>query len=418
MSITNPSRTNPSRRSHFTGSLYTRADSKGRETYYGHWRTDGQQIKRRIGPKRTPGTRDGLTLGQAETELRRLMAELKPTRQAGDTLTIGELGSRYLAHLDRQARKKATVTAVESILRVWLEPFFGERDLRRIRAEDVQDLIAMMEKGNRPGARQEGDRRYGRPVGVKTLRNYIGTLSALLGFAERKGWLATNVARRIELPQVTRSEDIHFLDVVEVNALVAAAGAGVYEAIDRALYLTAAMTGLRQGELVALRWRDIDWPSARVRVRQNYVLGEFGTPKSKRSTRSVPLADAVAGELDRLFKSGGDHDDDDLVFADPFTAGPLDKAAILRRYRKALKAAKLDEAHRFHDLRHTFGTRMAAAGVPMRTLQEWMGHRDIETTQRYADYAPSAHEAAFVEAAFGDESQMEALAPDSERSTP
>jgi len=44
---------------------------------------------------------------------------------------------------------------------------------------------------------------------------------------------------------------------------------------------------------------------------------------------------------------------------------------------------------------------MAAAGVPMRTLQEWMGHRDIETTQRYADYAPSAHEAAFVEAAFG-----------------
>ena len=57
--------------------------------------------------------------------------------------------------------------------------------------------------------------------------------------------------------------------------------------------------------------------------------------------------------------------------------------------RKALKAAKLDESHRFHDLRHTFGTRMAAAGVPMRTLQEWMGHRDLATTQLYADYAPS-----------------------------
>jgi site-specific recombinase XerD len=47
-------------------------------------------------------------------------------------------------------------------------------------------------------------------------------------------------------------------------------------------------------------------------------------------------------------------------------------------------AAGLDEHHRFHDLRHTFGTAMAAAGVPMRTLQEWMGHRDIQTTQRYA----------------------------------
>jgi integrase len=74
--------------------------------------------------------------------------------------------------------------------------------------------------------------------------------------------------------------------------------------------------------------------------------------------------------------------------------------------------AKLEEAHRFHDLRHTFGTRMAAAGVAMRTLQEWMGHRDIETTQRYADYAPSPHEAALVEAAFGD-AVVDATVPDS-----
>lgn len=68
--------------------------------------------------------------------------------------------------------------------------------------------------------------------------------------------------------------------------------------------------------------------------------------------------------------------------------------------RAALKAAKLDTSHRFHDLRHTFGTQMAAAGVPIRTLQEWMGHRDLATTQIYADYAPSAREADMVAAAF------------------
>jgi integrase len=56
---------------------------------------------------------------------------------------------------------------------------------------------------------------------------------------------------------------------------------------------------------------------------------------------------------------------------------------------------------RFHDLRHTFGTRMAGAGVPMRTLQEFMGHRDIATTMVYADYAPSPHEAQLIERAFG-----------------
>jgi integrase len=60
----------------------------------------------------------------------------------------------------------------------------------------------------------------------------------------------------------------------------------------------------------------------------------------------------------------------------------------------------LDETLRFHDLRHTFGTRMAAAGVPMRTLQEWLGHANMTTTERYADYAPSTHEAALVASAF------------------
>jgi integrase len=71
----------------------------------------------------------------------------------------------------------------------------------------------------------------------------------------------------------------------------------------------------------------------------------------------------------------------------------------MRRYRRALKAAKIDP-HRFHDLRHTFGTAMAAAGVPMRTLQEWMGHRDIATTQRYADYSPNEREVEMVDRAF------------------
>ena len=139
----------------------------------------------------------------------------------------------------------------------------------------------------------------------------------------------------------------------------------------------------------------------RVRVRRNYVLGEYGTPKSRRSTRSVPMAAEVGGELDRLFRVSSRRAEDDLVFADPHTGEPLSKAANNRRFRKALKAARLDESHRIHDLRHTFGTRMAAVGTPMRTLQEWMGHRDIATTQRYADYAPSTREAELIAAAFG-----------------
>ena len=217
--------------------------------YYGRWRRDGQQLNRCLGPKRKGKV--GLTLPQAEAELRRLIAETQPTRKAGgEALTVAELGRRYLADLERQGRKKATLVAVESILRVWLEPFLGDRDVRRITVEDVNDLIRLMESGDRPGARHKGDRRYGKPVGAKSIRNYVGTLSALLGFAERKGWLATNVARRVDLPAAPRGEEIHFFDVDEVNALVGAAQPGSYQPVDRALYLTAAMTGLRQGELL------------------------------------------------------------------------------------------------------------------------------------------------------------------------
>jgi integrase len=247
------------RRPYGAGSLYARGD-----VWYGHWRADGgRQVKRRVGPMRVEGSRDGLTRSQAEAELRRLIAETKPAQvTTGDALTMAELGRHYLANLERQSRKKATTTAVESILRVWLEPFFAEHDLRRITAQDVQDLMTMMEKGERPGPKAKGDRRYGRPVGAKSVRNYIGYLSTLLGFAERKGWLPVNVARHIELPGKPESAEIRFLEPLEVRALADAAVDGPYREIDRAMYLTAAMTGLRQGELVALRWRDVDWTAA------------------------------------------------------------------------------------------------------------------------------------------------------------
>ena len=150
------------------------------------------------------------------------------------------------------------------------------------------------------------------------------------------------------------------------------------------------MTGLRQGELLGLRWRDIDWSAGRVRVRQSYVRGEFGTPKSRRSSRSVPLADRVAGELDRHFQRSAYQ-----ARRRPGLLPPADRASrstarrLTKRFKAAAKRAGIREV-RFHDLRHTFGTRMAGAGVPLRTLQEWMGHRDFKTTLIYADYQPSA----------------------------
>jgi integrase len=168
------------------------------------------------------------------------------------------------------------------------------------------------------------------------------------------------------------------------------------------LYLTAAMTGLRQGELLGLRWRDVDFAARKVCVVSPYVRGEFGDPKSEGSGRSVPLAERVATELEALRARSPYATDKNLVFCHPETGNPLDRAKLTRRFKKAVRGAGVREIT-FHELRHTFGTRMAGAGVPLRTLQHWMGYADAKTTQVYAHYQPSDHEADTVDRAFSGE---------------
>ena len=377
------------RRSYGSGRIYVRTYADGSQGWYGIWWAGARRVKRKLGPKRTPGSRSGLTRTQAEAELRRQMS-LAPAFAAatvGERLTVAELGERYRRHLEAAGRKPSTTRAVESCCRVWLEPTLGEQALDAVTAEAVEDLVRSMLTAG---------------LSAKSVRNHVGTLSAMFHHAvhPRRRWATQNPVAAVELPAWEASNEIRFLTPDEVQALVQAAVSGPYEHLDRTLFIVAAMTGLRLGELRALRWRDVGWQAGRVRVRRNFVRGAYGTPKSRRSSRSVPLADDAAGALERLFQRSRFQGDDELVFAEPDTGEPLRDRALARRYRRALKAAGLDTAHRFHDLRHTFGSAMAGAGVPMRTLQEWMGHRHISTTQRYADYAPSPHEAAMVARAF------------------
>lgn len=188
------------------------------------------------------------------------------------------------------------------------------------------------------------------------------------------------------------SGDLRVFSPEEVWALVRAAGSQQ----DGAIFLTAAFTGLRMGELLALRWRDFDFAGATIRVRGSYAAGHLTTPKSGR-VRAVPMAPDVAAALAQLGRREDWVGDDDLVFAGEF-GRYLDGSALRRRYKEVLSRAGLRPL-RFHDLRHTFGTRMIAK-ADIRRVQEWMGHADIQTTMRYLHYAPHAEDAALVAEAF------------------
>jgi len=381
-----PSTSQPSpRRPRGTGSLFARRDRAGREVWYGKWWSGTTQIKRRIGPKRVPSTAEGLTRSQAEAELRKMIGAIGPAAARGERVTVAEVGELLVASLEAKGRKRATVQTYESHIRVQLAPFFGRRRLDRIGRREIEQFAAEMARTGRS---------------PKTRLNALGVLHSIFEYARREGWVAANPCSLVDKPRTRGSDpDIRYLEPEEIEALLRSVPDDDLGHVERRMYLTAAMTGMRQGELLALRWRDVDWQARRVRVRRNFVRGEFGTPKSKRSSRSVPLADRVAGELDWLHQETVYRREDHLVFAHPHTGKPIDRSKLLKRFKAALKRAEVREV-RFHDLRHTFGTRMAAQGVPMRALQEMMGHRDFKTTLIYADYAPSAREAEWVEAAF------------------
>ncbi len=141
----------------------------------------------------------------------------------------------------------------------------------------------------------------------------------------------------------------------------------------------------------------MDVEGSTLRVRASYADGALTTPKSGK-VRSVPMPPNVAEALTRLRGRDRWVGDDDLVFAGR-TGAYLDGRALRLRYLAALEAAGLRRL-RFHDLRHTFGTRVIGV-ADIRRVQEWMGHADIKTTMRYLHYAPRKEDAALVAQAFG-----------------
>jgi integrase len=285
----------------------------------------------------------------------------------------------WLEH-DRQ-RKPSTLRDYNSIITAHLLPAFGECRLEDIGTEHVERWSAML------AAR-----------GTMNNRTRLKILTVLHGVMQRakRVWkLPRNPISDVEKPSQRRSTQIDVFSPEEVMALVRAADSEQ----DAAIYLTAAFTGLRRGEIVALRWRDVDFPRRHIRVMASYTERTLSTPKSGKA-RSVPMAPEVAEALARLDHGWERADEDDLVF--PGVAGGyLDASALYRRYKAALEGAGLRNL-RFHDLRHTFGTQVIGnPRVSILQLKEWMGHADIDTTMKYLHFAPRAADADLIADAFG-----------------
>jgi len=265
-------------------------------------------------------------------------------------------------------------TSYKVIVRSQLMPAFGEMPLEAITTPVIERWLSSL-----AGA-------------ASSRRKALVLLHGILRRAKKVWGLTANAAAEVEKPPVGRSGEIQVFSPEEVWALVRAAASET----DAALFLTAAFTGLRLGELLALCWRDVDFAGSVIRVRASYAAGALTTPKSGK-VRAVPMAPDVASSVAQLGQRRDWTGDDDLVF--PGATGTyLDGSALRQRYKAALRRAGL-RSLRFRDLRHTFGTRMIAK-ADIRRVQEWMGHADIQTTMRYLHYTPRPEDAALVAEAF------------------
>jgi integrase len=357
---------------------------------------DGTQVKRKIGPAWAGRGRPAagfFTKRLAEDwliarleELWRESAESPPPSSGAPQpvpVTFAEAAAEYLRYAtEDRGCKPSTVRGYSNSIKVHLLPVFGSMKLSDITVQEIERWRAGM-----------SSIRLERDLSNKTKNNLLVLMHAIFRHAVKLYGLPANPVASVDRFRVRSSGDIQVFSPEEVWALVRAAGSEA----DAAIFLTAAFTGLRRGELLGLRWRDVDFAGSTIRVRASYAAGKLTTPKSGK-VRAVPMAPDVASALARLGDRERFTGDDDFVFAGEL-GPPLDGDALSSRYRDALARASLRPL-RFHDLRHTFGTRMIAK-ADIRRVQEWMGHADIQTTMKYLHYAPRSEDAALVAEAFG-----------------
>lgn len=237
----------------------------------------------------------------------------------------------------------------------------------------------------------------------RTSQKYLIVLNGIFKRAMKVYGLPSNAMALVERPRVRQSSEIDVFSATEARALVRAAPNELYGT----LFLTAAFTGLRMGELLALRWGEVDFAAETIRVVKSFTLGGE-SPKSGKG-RSVPMVQDVASALARLGQREYFTGDQDLVFAG-VVGGHLDSNQVRTIYRKALEKAGLRRL-RFHDLRHTFGTRAVEKAESIVELKEWMGHANAQTTMRYLHYKSKADAARRLSEAFAEETTPKELQP-------
>jgi len=255
--------------------------------------------------------------------------------------------------------KFATREIYSFLLRKHLTPRFGDHRLCDISRPEIQQyLLEKLKQG----------------FAWETTNHLRNLMSKVLRTAVSWNYLADNVVRGVNLPERTLKRPHQFLNFDEVRRLISAC-----KEPTRTIVLLATMTGLRIGEILALRWGRINFIQKSLMVAETCYMGQFGTPKTRASRREIPLSPTVMVALEDHHSRSSRRAPEALVFATRF-GGPLVSNNLGRRgLKSACRRAGLPKLT-WHALRHTHGTLLHAQGTPLKVAQAQLGHSHMATT--------------------------------------
>ena len=210
-----------------------------------------------------------------------------------------------------------------------------------------------------------------------TLRKILVTLNQIMTYAVRHKYIAHNPVRDAERPRgqgTVQDKKITVLSVGEIQALLKQVTDKKYHT----LFMLAITTGARQGELLGLKWSDVDWINSQIHIQRTFNKGRWFAPKTKASERRIDIGPSTVKAL-REWKLACLPTDLDLIF--PNGAGqPINYSNMMNRvYLPALEKAELHKI-RFHDLRHTTASLMIEQGENIKYIQSQLGHSSPTVT--------------------------------------
>jgi integrase len=356
-------------------------------------RKDGRYMARYTVPTPDAPKRRAI-YGRQYKEVERKLAEARGDDAKGldfdaDNLKLGEYLKRWLTDSVADTVRPTTFERYEQIARSHIRPALGNHKLKNVTPAHVRALYReMLDSGLSP----------------RTVRYIHVTLHKALKQAVADGLIPRNATEAVKPSQLTR-EEIRPLSAEQVKMIFETAS----EAGDRlqGLYVLAVTTGLRQSELLGLKWEDVDLEAGTLQVRRTLTKTKDGpvlsAPKTKGSRRTVRLSqmalEALKSHLQRqlgeIDRAGDLWQENGLIFASE-SGEPLSRQHVTaRRFTPLLKCAGLPQRTRFHDLRHTCAALLLSKNVNPKVVSEMLGHASIAITlDTYSHVLPTMQESA------------------------